>query len=122
MVVGGGGFRSFGVLQSMILRIFRAEIFPGMKSEFERDVAAASVRMVMNQEGCLSCQIAQPIHPESTVYALLSLWKDRESLIAFVGADFETANIPAGMGRYIKSCSVENYFSLEPFRRRSPDE
>lgn len=105
----------------MILRIFRAEIFPGMKVEFERDVAAASVRMVMEQEGCLSCQIAQPIHAESSIYALLSLWRDRDSLVAFVGQDFETANIPAGMGRYIKSCSVENYFSLEPFRRRSPD-
>lgn len=105
----------------MILRIFKVEIFPEMRSEFERDFASISVRTVMSQAGCLSCQLGFPIKATSNIYVLLTLWRNLESLIAFTGENFEESFIPAGMGRYVKSCFVEHYLSAEPDRRHDPN-
>lgn len=104
----------------MILRIFKVEVFPEMRSEFEQDFASISVRTVMSQAGCLSCQLGFPIKEKSDIYVLLTLWRDLESLMAFTGKNFEESFIPAGMGRYINSCFVEHYLATEPFRRLDP--
>ncbi|OKH18874.1 antibiotic biosynthesis monooxygenase family protein [[Limnothrix rosea] IAM M-220] len=100
----------------MILRILRAQIFHELKEEFEKGPALMSVKLVLSQRGCVSCQVTKPLHKTSNTYAMISLWENKQSLQAFVGDDFETASIPAGMNRYISSCTVEHYISTEPLR------
>ncbi|NJN73295.1 MAG: hypothetical protein HC799_11065 [Limnothrix sp. RL_2_0] len=104
----------------MILRIFKAIIFPELRAEFEQDFALIAVNLSLRQPGCVSCQVGKPIHPELSEYAMLTLWQDRASLVAFAGEDYELAAPPAGMGRFIHSCSVEHYLSTKPLLRRSP--
>ncbi|MGB2923725.1 MAG: antibiotic biosynthesis monooxygenase [Limnothrix sp.] len=104
----------------MILRIFKVEIFPELQADFERDFALISVQSVLNQQGCVSCQVGKPISAKSAVYMMLTMWEDPKSLLEFTGEDFKQAIIPAGMGKYVKACSVEHYLSTEPYRRRSP--
>ncbi|AFY37956.1 hypothetical protein Lepto7376_1620 [[Leptolyngbya] sp. PCC 7376] len=103
----------------MILRILRAQIFHELRDEFEKGPAIMSVKLVLSQKGCVSCQVTKPLHKTSNTYAMISLWENKESLQAFAGEDFEKAAIPAGMNRYISSCSVEHYISTEPFRPKS---
>jgi heme-degrading monooxygenase HmoA len=103
----------------MILRILRAQIFHELKDEFEKGPALMSVKLVLSQKGCVSCQVTKPLHKTSNTYAMISLWENKQSLKAFVGEDFETASIPAGLSRYISSCSVEHYISTEPIRSKS---
>ena len=105
----------------MILRILRAQIFHELKDEFEKGPALMSVKLVLSQPGCVSCQVTRPIRKSSNTYAMISLWKDKKSLEAFAGEDFEEAAIPAGMSRYISSCTVEHYISTEPIRSKQSD-
>lgn len=104
----------------MILRIFKAIIFPELRAEFEKDFALIAVNLPLSQPGCISCQVGKPTYPELAEYVMLTLWKDRDSLVAFAGEEYEQAAPPAGMGRFIHSCSVEHYLSTKPLRRRSP--
>ena len=100
----------------MILRILRAEIVPEFQTEFEQGPAIMTVKLVLSQPGCVSCQITRPYRKDSTVYAMISLWESEKALKAFVGEDLEKAAIPAGMSRYIKKSSVEHFISMEPLR------
>lgn len=77
-----------------------------------------SVRLVLDQPGCVSCQITRPYRKNSFVYAMISLWESEAALKAFVGEDLERAAIPAGMNRYILKSSVEHFISMEPFRAK----
>ena len=104
----------------MILRILRAEIVPEFQTEFEQGPAIMSVKLVLSQPGCVSCQITRPLRKDNYVYVMLSLWESKSALQAFVGEDFEKASIPAGMNRYISACTVEHFISTEPFRSKSP--
>lgn len=100
----------------MILRILRARIIPELQEEFEQGPAIMTVKLVLSQPGCVSCQITRPYRQDSSIYAMISLWESEAALKTFVGEDLGEAAIPAGMSRYITKSSVEHFISMEPLR------
>jgi heme oxygenase (mycobilin-producing) len=94
----------------VILRIFRVEIDPATRSAFEAGFRSVSVDAVKQTPGNLSCEIGMPTRWAPNTYAMISRWRDEDSLIAFAGPEWNTSLIPSGMEAFGKTCSVEHYW------------
>lgn len=96
----------------MITRIYRVQIKPELRAEFEplfRTVALASVK---NAPGCKDAQLGWPVAASPDEYAVTSQWDKEESLIAFVGEDWTRPHIPDDMERFVEKCWVHHFSSL----------
>ena len=106
----------------MITRIFRVTINNEMRDEFERDFTTLSVEAVTSKPGFISCQIGSPTRWNPDEYAMITVWQDEASLIAFAGPDWNRAVIPPGMEVYCRSCDVDHFHTQEVIPGRTGDE
>lgn len=97
----------------MITRIFRVEIHPELRDEFEAKFRSLSVGAVDSQPGCLSVVIGFPVSATPNEYSMISIWESLDKLIDFLGEDWNQAFIPDGMDRFAKHYSVHHYQSIE---------
>ena len=93
----------------MIMRIFRIEIDPATRADFEAGFASLSVDAVTRASGNLSCEIGMPTRWTPNTYAMISWWRDEKALVAFAGPHWNRPVIPAGMENFGRSCSVEHF-------------
>ncbi|MEM7282608.1 MAG: antibiotic biosynthesis monooxygenase family protein [Pseudomonadota bacterium] len=93
----------------MIVRIFRVEIVPELREEFEQNFASVSIDAVKNQAGFVSATIGKPTKWAPDEYAMVSRWENELALEEFVGASWSQAHIPAGMEKYVLACWVHHY-------------
>ncbi len=93
----------------MIIRVFRARLRPGRRAAYERLCREVSVPLMRAQPGCLTTYIAPIVanHPDDFVY--VSLWRDLESLRAFVGEDWQQVSILPGEADLLDRAQVEHY-------------
>lgn len=93
----------------MITRIYRVQINPALRAEFEplfKTVAAASVTKF---DGCKRVVIGGPTPLTPNEYAMISDWDTTASLTAFAGPDWSVAHIPQGMERFVETCWVHHF-------------
>jgi heme oxygenase (mycobilin-producing) len=95
----------------MIIRIFEVTIHPEFREEFERDFNTISVDTVNNHQGLISYSIGGPTKWNPDSYAMVTCWKDEDSLIAFAGKEWNQAIIPEQMQRYPKAFRVAHFDS-----------
>jgi heme-degrading monooxygenase HmoA len=94
-----------------VTRVFRVRIDPSLREEFEQKFATISVHVAQSAEGNTGVDILRPTQWEPEEYAMISQWRDTESLRQFAGESWNEAVIPAGMDKYIRSCWVHHYES-----------
>lgn len=94
----------------MITRIFRVQIHPEKRTEFEPKFADISIKAIEIQKGFLSVEIGKPSKWNPDEYVMISQWDNEESLRNFVGESWNEAYIPEGMEQYVKQCWVHHYF------------
>jgi len=94
-----------------ITRVFRAEIYPESRDEFEAKFASISVHVAQDADGNTAVAILRPTVWAPNEYAMISEWRDEQSLCQFAGEKWNTAVIPGGMEKFIRSCSVHHYES-----------
>lgn len=91
----------------LILRIFRARIFPDKKETFSawlRDEAVPSTRA---QLGLVDCWTGEPRHTEDDEFVFVSVWRDVQSLQAF--RDLDDPGIRPDEADIIREASVDHY-------------
>lgn len=93
----------------MIARIFYVEVKRETKDEFERNFEEISVSLVSAQKGLISVDIGPSLSHDQLKYVMISYWSNLDAIKAFVGNEWEEPLIPAGMEKYIKSCSIEHF-------------
>ena len=74
----------------MIIRVFRATIRQGKVAEFKRMVQEQSIPWLTASPGMLGYFAGEPMDDEGHEFAMVTLWKDLESLRAFVGENWKT--------------------------------
>ncbi len=93
----------------MITRIFRVRINPELRDEFEAKFQDISIRAVQAQKGFISVSIGKPTEWAPDEYVMISIWRDEDALISFVGIDWSQAHIPLGMEKFVGQCWVHHY-------------
>lgn len=98
-----------GYKLSKIIRIFRVQIIPDLRSEFESLFQTVSMQSVKLAKGFIGAEIGKPSHWSPNEYVMISMWADEQSLISYVGEDWNEAHIPEGMERFVSKCEVHHY-------------
>ena len=93
----------------MITRVFRVCIHPALRAEFEQSFTSTSIKAVTGQPGFVSVSIGKPTRWAPDEYIMISQWKDEQSLVDFVGHNWNEAHIPEGMERFVVECWVHHY-------------
>jgi len=94
-----------------ITRIFRVRIVADSRQEFEEKFASVSVHAVNEAPGFISVSIFKPTKWAPDEYAMITQWKNEESLKAFAGEEWNQAVIPPGMEKFVVECWVHHYES-----------
>jgi len=89
----------------MNTRIFRVQIKPGLRQEFEQKFATVSADAVKTREGFSDVFIGRPCKWTPDEYVMISYWDSEASLAEFAGPGRERA----GMKKFVESCSVHHY-------------
>ena len=87
----------------MITRVFRVQIPPGLREEFEEKFATTSIDAAESKKGFIRVSIHKPTKWAPNEYAMISGWENEESLIEFAGE-----NMPSPVNRILPkySCST----------------
>ena len=77
----------------MIMRIFQVITMPGKEEEFSKFFHETAIPMMKKTEGIVQVLPGAP-RPESPgEFSFVMIWKDLDSLKAFVGDDYQSAHI-----------------------------
>ncbi|WP_431129586.1 antibiotic biosynthesis monooxygenase family protein [Flagellimonas flava] len=93
----------------MIVRVFTAEVPHNLHAEFESKFKEISVPLVQGQQGLIRLEIARPTQWNPDTFSMISYWTSEEDIRLFAGEQWNQAHIPAGMEKYIQSCSVQHF-------------
>lgn len=99
----------------MIIRVFTAIVKNDLQQEFEAKFQEISVPLVKNYTGLISLEIAKPTIWNPDEFLMISRWEEEKHLIDFAGANWNKADIPKGMEKYIERCSVAHYENIDLF-------
>lgn len=93
----------------MIIRVFKARLRPGARAAFERLCRQKSAPEMQAQPGFLAYRIAEARveHPDDFVF--ISVWRDVESIRAFVGEHWQALLIIPGEADLLESATVRHY-------------
>jgi len=69
--------------------------------------------MVSSASGVVSVEIGAPTKWNPDEYLMISNWKDEESLVRFVGQNWDESVIPEEMEKYAITHSVEHFIINE---------
>lgn len=94
-----------------ITRIFRVQIVPELRQEFEEKFSSVSVHAVNEAAGFISASILKPTMWAPDEYAMISQWENESALKAFAGEEWKHAVIPPGMEKFVIECWVHHYES-----------
>ncbi len=93
----------------MIIRVFRARLRPGKRAAYERLCRTVSLPLMRAQAGCLAVSIGDPTPAQPDEFVVVSVWRDLDRLIAFVGEHWREAMIVPGEADLLEVARVEHY-------------
>ena len=97
---------------STITRVFRVKINSELREEFEPLFQSVSVASVSEASGFIEASIGKPTRWAPDEYVMISVWASEQSLIDFVGINWNEAHIPQGMEKFVDTCWVHHYRSF----------
>ncbi len=98
---------------NMITRIFRVQIKPELREEFETLYQVKSINAVQNATGFISVTIGKPTVWAPDEYVMVSSWANEAALKDFAGEKWNEAHIPPGMEKFIVDCWLHHYQSFD---------
>lgn len=93
----------------MIIRIFRVQIKPELRGDFENKFNEISTPLVKSHRGLISVFIGKPTKWAPDEYVMVSTWNNVTDLEDFVGHNWNQPVIPTGMEKFAIACWVHNY-------------
>jgi heme-degrading monooxygenase HmoA len=93
----------------VIVRVFRAKVRSGEGDTFEEKVCQLSIPLVRQAGGMVAFYSGRPLPREANEFVMVTVWRDEASLIAFAGADWTQAVIPAEERPLLEQTWVHHY-------------
>jgi transposase/heme-degrading monooxygenase HmoA len=93
----------------MIIRVFAARLKPGMRGEYERLARATALPLMHEQPGCLGARVERVREDRPDDFVIVSLWRDFESIRAYVGERWQEAISLPGEADLLLEVAVRHY-------------
>jgi catechol 2,3-dioxygenase-like lactoylglutathione lyase family enzyme len=98
----------------MIIRIFRAQVQPGMQAQYEALLRDEAIPGLSEQAGVVAVYGGKSIPQSPDEFVMVSLWNDLTSLKAFAGEHWmESIPLP-GEEHLIKESVIHGFTRIEP--------
>lgn len=78
----------------MIIRVFRAQVHPGMQQQFKKKVQQLSIPLVQRQKGLVAYYSGEPTETAPGEFVMVTIWRNLEDLKAFAGENWNRSVIP----------------------------
>jgi heme-degrading monooxygenase HmoA len=102
-----------GGSNQVIIRIFRAKIRKGRVSDFKEMVQNQSIPWLESSEGMLGYFAGEPFNEPAREFVMVTMWRDLESLQAFVGVDWDDPVVTEDEKPLVESMYADHYFRFD---------
>lgn len=97
----------------MILRVFQVTTHSGKEKEFSKFFHETAIPMMKRTPGLVSVTPGAPRPQSPTEFCMIMIWKDLDSLKAFVGDDYESPHIDPAESELVASRTIKHYELME---------
>jgi antibiotic biosynthesis monooxygenase len=97
----------------MIIRVFRAKIYGGRMPEFKLLVQNQSIPWLTATDGMLGYFAGQPLSDNEEEFVMVTLWRDLESLKAFVGQNWRTPVVTPDEAPLVAEMVADHYLRFD---------
>ena len=93
----------------MIMRVFQVTTHPGKEEAFATFFHETAIPLMLRTPGLEALYPGAPRGSSPTEFCMIMVWKDLESLKAFVGEDYESAHIHPDEAKLVKARTIRHY-------------
>ena len=97
----------------MIMRIFQVVTRPGKEAAFARFFHETAIPLMKSTEGIVSVLPGAARADSPREFSFVMVWKDLESLKAFVGEDYQSPHIDAAEAELVELRTIKHYDLVE---------
>lgn len=97
----------------MVIRFFRALVHDGRQNEFRKFFLETALPLVRSQNGLVSVSVGLPHETSPNEFAMVTVWRDLETLKNFTGDAWNRAVIHQDEEHLLKETHVHHYHSLD---------
>lgn len=97
----------------MIMRIFQVMVRRGKENEFSRFFHETAIPLMKNTDGIVSVLPGAPRPDSPREFSFVMIWKDLQSLKAFVGEDYQNAHIDPAEAELVEFRTIKHYDLVE---------
>ena len=97
----------------MIMRVFQVSTHPGKEADFGKFFHETAIPLMKRTPGIVSITPGAPRDESPTEFCMVMIWKDLESLKAFVGEDYESAHIHPDEAELVRARTIKHYEMVE---------
>ena len=97
----------------MIMRIFQVVTHPGKEAEFAKFFHETAIPLMKRTEGIVSVLPGAPRPDSPREFSFVMVWKDLETLKAFVGDDYQSPHIDPAEAELVESRTIKHYDLVE---------
>lgn len=97
----------------MILRIFRARVFPDRVADFRKMVQEQSIPWLERTEGMLGYFAGEPFDGNEREFTMVTLWRDLDALRAFCGEDWSNPIVTEDEEPLVEAMFADHYLRFD---------
>ena len=97
----------------MIMRIFQVTTQPGKEAEFGKFFHETAIPLMQSTPGLVTLVPGAPRAGSPNEFCMVMVWKDLDSLKAFVGEDYESAHIHPDEAELVQARTIKHYEMVE---------
>ena len=97
----------------MIVRIFQVTTQPGKEAEFSQFFHKTAIPLMQSTPGLVKLVPCAPRAESPGEFCMVMVWKDLDSLKAFVGEDYTSAHIHPDEAELVRHRSISHYELVE---------
>lgn len=97
----------------MIMRIFQVVVRPGKEEAFGKFFHETAIPLMRRTEGIVSVLPGAPRTDSPREFSFVMVWRELESLKAFVGPDYRNPHIDPAEAELVESRSIKHYDLVE---------
>ena len=97
----------------MIMRIFQVVTHPGKEAEFAKFFHETAIPLMKGTEGIVSVLPGAPRPDSPREFSFVMVWKDQETLKAFVGDDYQSPHTDPAEAELVESRTIKHYDLVE---------
>jgi len=97
----------------MIMRVFQVTTHSGKEAEFGKFFHETAIPLMKRTPGLVSITPGTPRPDSPNEFCMVMVWKDLESLKAFVGEDYQSPHIDPAEAELVASRTIKHYELVE---------